>query len=273
MNMGLTAVIAGRGSLPGFWIEKAAEKDTGCIVIDITVSGCDSMLEELSVSFCKINAGRLGDIIVKIKSLGISRAVLVGNLDRSEFFAGSGPDGTMQKLLSGLDDMNASGVFKAIEAVFRNEGIELLEQSLYLEDWLAEEGNMTPGVKIKGNISRDMKKAFELAVAASDLGIGQTVVVKNGIVLAVEALEGTNAAIIRSGELMQGGVVGKAAGGNQDLRFDVPVIGIDTIRIMITAGSSGLIVEAGKTLMLRKAEVLALAAANGIPVYGVKRND
>jgi UDP-2,3-diacylglucosamine hydrolase len=272
MNERRIAVIAGDGLLPVYWLEKAAEHGFAAVVLAITECSDICELENKAESFFKISAGRLGKILDIVKSMDIKQAVLLGRVDKNDLFAGEGPDDRLIKMITRLNGWDAAGFFRALAVEYQSEGIHLLEQTLFMEDYLASEGNMTQSVEVCDSIMSDMKTGFRLAKSISDMGIGQTVVVKDGVAVAVEALEGTNGAVERSGSLVYGGVVAKVSSEKQDFRFDVPTVGIDTIRCMINAKSAALVIEAGRTLMLDKDAMLDLAARHGIAVFGRMRD-
>lgn len=272
MSKGRLAVIAGDGLLPVYWLENAAGQGYDTVVLGITDRKDMDELQRRAGQFYKVGAGRLGEMLGIIRSLDINSVALLGKVGRNELFAGKGLDDRLARVVSRLSSWNAAGFFSVLEAEFQSEGIELLEQTLFMEDHIACAGNMNDNVDICSSVMSDMEKGFLLAKKVSGTGIGQSLVIKDGTVAAVEALEGTNEAIARSGSLVRGGVVVKVSADNQDLRFDVPTTGIETIKCMIEARSAALVVEAGRTLMLDRSGMLELAAGNGIAVYGRVRD-
>ena len=150
------------------------------------------------------------------------------------------------------------------------EGIDLLPATTFLDDLLPKAGHVC-GPKLKAEVLQDAEYGFSIAKEMSRLDVGQTVVVKNGTVLAVEAFEGTNEAIKRGGKLGRGkATMVKVSKPNQDLRFDVPVVGLITIETALEAGITIVVIEAGKTLLLGKEEVTSLCDSKGVTLVAVE---
>ena len=180
------------------------------------------------------------------------------------------PDMKTLMLLGRLKERNAESIFNGIGEELAKSGIELLPATTFLDDLLPDCGHVC-GPKPGKRVIEDAAFGFKIAKEMSRLDIGQTVVVKKGTVLAVEAFEGTNKAIKRGGELGRGdAVVVKVSKPNQDLRFDVPCIGPDTIETAASSSVSAIIVEANKTLLLGKNEIEISAERNGVTVYAYK---
>lgn len=261
------ALIAGAGMLPVYWAREAAVRGMDIAVISVS----DLVEEELKMlaHYNKTGAGRLGEMIGLIKATGIGQAVFLGKVGWDDIFSGRGPDDRMSALLDSLNNSRNTGAFFTLLArEFHREGIMLLDQTLFMDAYLAKDGMLTPGIKIGGSILKDVDYAFDMAKRVSSLGIGQAVVVKNGAVVAVEAAEGTDNAIKRSGSLVAGGIVAKVSAANHDPRFDVPAVGMNTIKEMIGAGSAALVLEAEKTFVFQKDEVVRLALEHNIPILG-----
>jgi UDP-2,3-diacylglucosamine hydrolase len=272
MKEGTIAVIAGRGMLPIYWLQNAVDRNYKTIVISICDNDSEEQLKKTAQVFFKIPAGRLGEIFELLKNKEIKRAVFLGNVQKEDLLAGIGPDSKLKGIIKRLNGWNAAEFFKALADEFDNEKIELLEQQLFMEDHLAVYGNMTHDIEVSNITRANADKGFYAAKVISNMGIGQTVVIKDGVIAAVEAIEGTNATILRSGSLVTNGIIVKVSADNQDFRFDIPVVGVDTIKAMISAKSSALVVEAGRTLMLDRVDLLKLATQNGIIVLGRKQD-
>ena len=169
------------------------------------------------------------------------------------------PDVRALVVLAGLKQRNAESIFTAIADELGKVGVHLLPATTFLEDDLATKG-LIAGVKLSRAEEEDVDLGWNVAKEIARLDIGQTIIVKNGTVLAVEALEGTNDAIKRGGSLArEGAVMIKVAKTKQDMRFDVPVIGVETIQVVTEAKLRVIAVEAGKTLLLERNKVLDLA--------------
>ena len=178
------------------------------------------------------------------------------------------PDPLLIKVLSRLKSKQTDALLKTVADVLGEEGIELLNSTILLEKYLAEEGILTKRKPCRGeleNIRFGLRKALELA----RLDIGQTLVVKDCTVIAVEAMEGTDRAIKRAGKLVKDGlVVTKVARPSQDMRFDVPVVGLETIASMVEAGATSLGLERGRVLLLERDALIRMANKNSIAIIG-----
>jgi DUF1009 family protein len=179
------------------------------------------------------------------------------------------PDLKALMLLGKLKERNAESIFAAIADELAKIEIDLLPATTFLEDSLARPG-LIAGPKLSHRQEHDVKLGWNVAKEIARLDIGQTIIIKNGTIVAVEALEGTNEAIKRSGTLArEGAVVVKVSKANQDMRFDVPVIGVETVRIAAESGVRVIAIEAGKTLLLERDAIIALA--NGLNMSLVAR--
>jgi len=178
------------------------------------------------------------------------------------------PDWKALLMLARLKERNAESIFAAIADELRKIDIELLPATSFLEDYLAPAGLMV-GSRLSRREEEDIDLGWKTAKEIARMDVGQTVVVKDGTVLALEGFEGTNEAIKRGGKLArEGAVVVKVAKPNQDMRFDVPVIGVETIRVASDAHIRVIAVEAGKTLLLERDAIIDLARAGGLSIVG-----
>jgi DUF1009 family protein len=178
------------------------------------------------------------------------------------------PDWKALMLMSKLKQRNAESIFGAVADELATVDVHILPATTFLENSLAHSG-LIAGPKLSRQEEDDIDLGWKIAKEIAGLDIGQTIVVKNGTVVAVEALEGTNDAIKRGGGLArEGGIVVKVAKPNQDMRFDVPVIGVETIRISAEARLRVIAVEAGKTLLLERELILELAKRSNISIIG-----
>ena len=178
------------------------------------------------------------------------------------------PDWKALLMLARLKERNAESIFAAIADELRKIGIELLPATSFLEDYLAPAG-LIVGSRLSRREEQDVDLGWKTAKEIARMDVGQTVVVKNGTVLALEGLEGTNEAIKRGGVLArEGAVVVKVSKPNQDMRFDVPVIGVETIGVARAAHIRVIAVEAGKTLLLERDAIVDLAQAGSVSIVG-----
>ena len=214
-----------------------------------------------------MRVGQLGRLLAFLKKSETRHAVMSGQIRPKNLFD-LRPDTKALLLLARLRERNAESIFGAIADEMAEAGVELLPATVYMSDHLAAAG-LIAGPKLSRRETDDLSYAFRIAKETSRLDIGQTVVVKAGTVLAVEAFEGTDAAIKRGGELgRKDAVMVKVSKPHQDFRFDVPVIGPLTLETAHAARIRVIGVEAGKTLLLDRETLLGLAATRRISVFG-----
>jgi DUF1009 family protein len=261
-------LIAGNGRFPLIFA-KAARAE-GFDVVAVAHQG--ETQEEIAAVIPEVTwvrVGELGKIISTFRAAGLTQAVMAGGIYKAGALTHFQPDerglAFISRLPSLKDDVILRGVAQELEA----EGITVVESTRFLSSLIAPEGVLTTSAPNEQHWE-DLRLGFTVAKEIGRWDIGQSVVVKRGTVLAVEGVEGTNAAIRRGGELGGvGTVVVKVSKPQQDLRFDVPAIGPDTIAVMHEVGAVTLAVEAGRTLMLDKPELLLAANAHGISVIGL----
>jgi DUF1009 family protein len=205
-----------------------------------------------------MRVGQLGRLLKFFRSHGIHHAIMAGQIAPKNLFD-LRPDLKALMLLGKLKERNAESIFAAIADELTKIDIDLLPATTFLEDSLARSG-LIAGPKLLPRQEHDVELGWTVAKEIARLDIGQTIIVKNGTIVAVEALEGTNEAIKRGGTLArEGAVMVKVSKANQDMRFDVPVIGVEKIRIAAESGVRVVAVEAGKTLLLERDTLVALA--------------
>ena len=216
-----------------------------------------------------MRVGQLGKMLRFLKDSGAKQAVMSGQIAPKNLFD-LRPDIKAVLLLGKLRERNAESIFGAIADSMKGAGVELIPATSYMEEALAPVG-LVAGPAPSRKTLADLEFGMRIAKETSRLDIGQTVVVKRGTVLAVEAFEGTNAAVLRGGELgKKDAVVVKVSKPRQDLRFDVPVIGPVTIQTAADARIAAIGVESGKTLLLEPEKLRQLAAAHSISVFGLE---
>jgi len=264
-------IIAGNGKFPFLALQGA--RDLGHEVTVIAIK--EEAFPDLEASARKADAvlhwvslGQLGKCIKLLKAAGVSQAVMAGQVRHVKIFSGIIPDLTLLSVLRRLKARNTDALISAVADVMKDEGIDLLDSTLFLAPLLATEGVL--GERMPDERERaDIEFGYRMADAIAALDIGQTIAVKHKAVVAVEAMEGTDEVIGRAGHLAGPGVcVIKVAKPNQDMRFDVPVIGIATIQAMRVAGATALSIDAGKTLVLDGERVLASANEASIAIVG-----
>jgi DUF1009 family protein len=263
-------LIAGNGMFPIAFARAAKEK--GMRVIAVAHEG--ETLPELSEwvdVICWIKVGQLGKLISFFREQDVHDVLMAGGIKKTRLFKGGMPDLRAAALLAKMLYKKDDSILRAVAAELESEGITVRESTLYLDNLLAPAGVLTRRKPSKDE-QKDIDFGWEMAKEIGRLDIGQTVVVKNQAVLAVEAIEGTDEAILRGGRLCdQGAVVVKICKPHQDLRFDLPAIGKQTIRTMREVDASCLAVEAGKTIVIDREEVVEAADRAGIAIVAMQR--
>jgi DUF1009 family protein len=286
MKLGL---IAGNGRFPFLLLDAARAQGFAVTVAaireetDPEINHRAAADERITVHW--LSLGELSRLIEVFHKEGVTMAVMAGQVKHKQIFSSIRPDWRLAKLLLNLRSRNTDMLLGAVAKVLGDEGIELISSTAFLEPLLAQEGVLTeraPDQEERKNIDYGMSVAKALA----GFDIGQTVVVAAQACVAVEAMEGTDAAIERAGKLMQSLDEGESDGAstlerrltvvkvakpNQDMRFDVPVIGIRTVETMIQAGAFCLSVEAGRTLLFDREALLKSANHAGIAIVAVQR--
>jgi DUF1009 family protein len=262
------AIIAGNGAYPLLMARAARAAGVKRLAAAAFQNETDPALVSAVDEIEWMRVGQLGKMLAFLKKSGASHAVMSGQIAPTNLFA-LRPDMKALVLLAKLPERNAESIFGAIADEMAKAGVELLPATTFMDEYIAPAGHIA-GPKLSQREEIDVAFGFRIAKQTSALNIGQTVVVKGGTVLAVEAFEGTNAAMQRGGELGRGGaVMVKVSKPKQDLRFDVPVIGPVTIETAHAAKVRVLGVEAGRTLLLERRRLIALADERRISIFGV----
>lgn len=266
MKFGL---IAGNGRFPFLVVEGARRQGVSLAVVAIKEE-TDKRIETAAENVIWVGIGQLGKMISFFKKEGVSKAIMAGQVKHVQIFSGALPDLRMVKMLWNLPQRNTDALIGGVADEMAKEGIELIDSTYFIRDQLAQEGVLTkrkPDANERGNIEYGLRVANEIA----RLDLGQTIVVRAKACVAVEAMEGTDAVIKRAGELANDKLtVVKVAKPNQDMRFDVPVVGVPTIQTMIRSGATCLCLTAGKTLMFDKEEMIKLADNNKISIIAAR---
>ncbi len=286
MKLGL---IAGNGRFP-FLLLDAARAQGLAVVVAAIREETDPEIDQRAASDDHVTVhwlslGELSRLIAVFHKEGIEKAVMAGQVKHKQIFSSIRPDWRLAKLLLNLRTRNTDMLLSAVAKILGDEGIELISSTAFLEPLLAEEGVLTPRAP-DDEERKNIEYGLEVARAVAGFDIGQTVVVAAQACVCVEAMEGTDAAIERAGRLMRSLeddafgaaptlerhlTVVKVAKPQQDMRFDVPVIGIETIETMIRAGASCLSVEAGRTLLFDRDSLLERAGQAGIAIVATSR--
>jgi hypothetical protein len=215
-----------------------------------------------------VSLGHLGKCVEVLKAAGVTQAVMAGQVKHTKLFADIVPDMTLLGVLMRLKARNTDALIAGVANVLREHGITLLDSTELLAPLLAGGGVLTRRHPTADE-QADLTFGYQVADAIAGLDIGQTIAVKSAAVVAVEAMEGTDAVIARAAQLAGVGVrVIKVAKPNQDMRFDVPVVGVSTVEAMKAAGATVLSVDAGRTLMIDGDAILRAADEAGIAIVG-----
>jgi hypothetical protein len=282
MKLGL---IAGNGRFPFLLLDAARAQGLAVVVAaireeaDPELDGRAAEDERITVHW--LSLGELSRLIETFHKEGVEKAVMAGQVKHKQIFSSIRPDWRLAKLLLNLRTRNTDMLLGAVAKVLGDEGIEIVSSTAFLEPLLAAEGVLTGRVPDEDE-RKNIEYGLSVARAVAGFDIGQTVVVAAQACVAVEAMEGTDAAIERAGLLMRSLqepasmlerrlTVVKVAKPNQDMRFDVPVIGIATVETMIRAGASCLSVEAGRTLLFDRARLIERANEESIAIVATPR--
>ena len=272
--MGRIGLIAGNGRFPFLALQGARSLGHEVTVVAVKEEAFSELEREAAAAGAElhwVSLGHLGKCLRILKDAGVTHAVMAGQIKHVQIFSGIVPDLTLLSVLTRLKARNTDALISAVADVMRREGIELLDSTAFLDPLIAREGVLTRRAP-SDEARADIEFGYGMADAIAGLDIGQTVVVKDRAVVAVEAMEGTDAVIARAGRLAGPGArVVKVAKPKQDMRFDVPVIGIDTVTAMAAAGADAISIDAGRTLVLDAPRVLAAADDAGIAVIGRAR--
>ncbi len=315
MKLGL---IAGNGRFP-FMVLQGARHSGVDVAVAAIREETDPEIEQVAERFIWVGIGQLGRMIRFFKEEGVEKAIMAGQVKHVQIFSRAVPDARMLKVLLKLPRRNTDSLIGAIASELQSEGIELIDSTHFLQDYLPERGTLTRRQPEQRELE-DIAYGLEIAREIARLDLGQTIVVRGKACVAIEAMEGTDETIRRAGKLTRGGkamsdetgpepnssndtnetknnqqrkggrltgfasslirgrlpdlsggrlTVVKIAKPDQDMRFDVPVVGVTTIEAMIDAGATCLCLAAGKTLMFDRVEMIGLAEASNIAIIAV----
>ncbi len=269
--MSRIGLIAGNGRFPFLALRGARRLGHHVTIVAVKEEAFPDLepaAREAGAELHWVSLGHLGKCIKLLKAAGVSRAIMAGQVKHAKIFSGIIPDLTLLAVLARLRSRNTNALISAVADALRDEGIELLDSTVFLEPLLARPGTLTRREPDWGE-NEDFMFGYRMADAIAALDVGQTIVVKDKAVVAVEAMEGTDAVIRRAGGIAGSGTrVVKVARPEQDMRFDVPVVGVATIDVMRAAGATAISVDAGRTLVVDGDAFFEAANAAGIAVVG-----
>lgn len=278
-------LIAGNGRFPFLLLDAARSRGLHVVVAAIKEETDPEMdvraTNDSGMEVHWMSLGELSRLIETFQNAGVRHAVMAGQVRHKQIFSAIRPDWRLAKLLMSLRTRNTDMLLGAVATVLSDEGIDLISSTAYLEPMLAKPGVLTQRAPNETE-RNDIFYGLTVARGIAGFDLGQTVVIAAGACVAVEAMEGTDACIARAGVLMaslddaastlgRSLTVVKVAKPKQDLRFDVPVVGVPTILAMKSAGATCLAVEAGRTLLFDEANMLREADAAGIAIVGEAR--
>jgi DUF1009 family protein len=264
-------LIAGNGRFPFLALQGARSLGHDVTVVAVKEEAFPELeraARDAGADLHWVSLGHLGKCIKILKEAGVRQAVMAGQVKHASIFSGIIPDLTLLSVLTKLRARNTDALISAVAEVLQGEGIELLNSTAFLEPLLAKSGVLSRRVPTAEELD-DLAFGYRMADAVAALDIGQTLVVKDKAVVAVEAMEGTDAVIRRAGEIAGPGTrIVKVAKPKQDMRFDVPVVGVATIETMKAAGATAMSIDAGRTLVVDGEKFFEAADAAGIAVVG-----
>jgi DUF1009 family protein len=264
-------LIAGRGRFPINFAQAARGNGHHVTALAIRGFASDNLADHVD-EIHWLGVGQVDTLIRICHENNIASLAMAGKIDHRQIFDPGPLEPRALRILQRMRDGTAMTIARAIMEELDGENIRVLDSSLFCGPLLAPQGMLTAKRTIRPNEQRDIDFGWRLANRIAELDIGQCVIIKNCVIVAIEALEGTDQAILRAGQLAgPGAVVVKVSRPRQDFRFDLPVIGPQTIRIMAEAGATALAVTAGETVFLDQAEALRLAEDSGIAVVSRPR--
>ncbi len=264
------AIIAGNGRFPFLVLDAARDRGIDPLVVAIKEEAFPALGEHAN-EIEWLSLGEVARLLELLTARGVNRIVLAGQVKHVQLFSSIKPDGVVEQTLNGMDRKNTDALIGVFVSMLEARGIHVVDSTLFLKPLLAAEGKMTVRAPDADELA-DIDYGREIAKKIAGLDIGQTIVVADRACVAVEAMEGTDAAIERAAGLSNGKrlVVVKVSKPKQDMRFDVPVVGVRTIRVMRRSNARVLAVDAGKTLLFEREQLIEEANQAGISVIGMK---
>ncbi|MDZ7673344.1 MAG: UDP-2,3-diacylglucosamine diphosphatase LpxI [Halanaerobiales bacterium] len=266
--MNKIGLIAGYGKLPFLWAKQAKNNNTNVFAFLISEEYSKNLDNEV-YSTDYLSFTQFDKLINKLKSYNIKKVIMLGKVNKKHLYEKNDFDKRFMKLLEQSNNLDDHSILNMIVNEFENEGIEVLKQTTFFDHLLTEDG-LINNIKPKQELLDEMKYAFSKAKGIADLDIGQTVLTKDKAVVAVEAIEGTDLTIKRAGNIInKGSVMAKVSKNSQDLRFDLPTIGLNTVKNLISINASALVLESKRILMLEKDEIIELADKHDLSIYSI----
>jgi UDP-2,3-diacylglucosamine hydrolase len=267
VKYGKIALIAGAGELPVIFLKEAVKSGQDVFVIEVEGEE-NSGLKVFPFERIKVKLAHLSDMIKEITMRSIKYGMFLGYVKPGHLIKDILFDEITRKVFLSLTDRRAKPLMESAIAEFTNNGITVIPTTYLMDEALAPAG-FIGSVKTKEGDIESLKFAVDVAKLAADNEIGQTLVTGSGMIWAVEAMEGTDKCIKRGGAMAgKGFVVVKMARSNQDMRYDVPAMGVKTLKLIKSLGGKGIIIETEKTFMLNRKDVIKYADSNNLFIYG-----
>lgn len=265
-------IIAGNGRFPFLVLEAARSQGRNVTIVAVreeASADLEAAARRLGgADLHWLSLGQLGKCIKVLQQAGVTQAVMAGQVKHTKLFSGILPDLTLLSVLRRLKARNTDALIAAVADVLREHGIDLIDSTALLTPMLAPAGVLTTRRPTEEEM-QDFAFGYRMADAIAGLDIGQSIAVRHAAVVAVEAMEGTDEMIARAGRLAGPGVrIVKVAKPQQDMRFDVPIVGVPTIDVMREAGATGLSIDAGRTLVFDREAMCQAADRAGIAIVG-----
>jgi hypothetical protein len=259
-------LIAGNGRFPFLVLEAARSQGIDMAVLALREEASPE-IEQIASRLHWVSLGELSRALELLHQEGVTRAVMAGQVKHKQIFSSIRPDWRLAKLLFSLPFKNTDSLIGAVARVLKEEGIELVDSTAFLKPLVPDAGVLTRRAP-DAREAADMSYGRTIARAIAALDLGQTVVVRDGACVAIEAMEGTDETIERAARIAAGSplVVVKVSKPRQDMRFDVPVIGLATVEVMRTCGVTALAIDAGRTLLFDRARLIEAADAAGVAI-------
>jgi UDP-2,3-diacylglucosamine hydrolase len=262
------AIIAGNGRFPFLVLEEARREGIDPLVVAIKEEAAPELAQNARAAHW-VSLGEVARFFELLKAEGVNKVVLAGQVKHAQLFSNIKADGVMNQALEGLGRRNTDALIGAFVRMLEDRGIEVVDSTVFLKAILAEAGTLTERPPDESERA-DIAYGREIAKQVAGLDIGQTIVVAERACVAVEAMEGTDATIERAASLSNGRrlAVVKVSKPHQDMRFDVPVVGLKTLQVMSRSNAFALAVDAGKTLLFERERMIEEANRSGIAIVG-----
>src|SRR6266516_1959744 len=264
------AIIAGNGHFPFLVLDAARDQGIDPLVVAIKEEASPDLGRQARVIHW-LSLGEVAKLLELLKAERVEKVVLAGQVKHAQLFSSIPPDGLVRNALKGMQQKNTDALIGAFVRMVEQRGIEVVDSTLFLKPLLAPVGTLTRRTPDLSEMA-DVAYGRDVAKKLAGLDIGQTVVVADRACVAVEAMEGTDATIERAATLSNGRrlVIVKVSKPDQDMRFDVPVVGLKTIQVMGRSNAMLLALDAGKTLLFERQRLLEEADRAGIAIVGIE---